>query len=578
MSKLYLRSPNRLRHWLIVGLAFILTLALAAPVLAQTPPDPPKPSAPRNVSVTATLNDDDPPVNVSGRLTVTWQRPTDDAGQSTLSYVVEWWNLRASGGPDWVTTDVAVVMDRSTTIANLADGRHYVVRVRASYVSGSDTILGPPVEGSGTPRGVPAEAELPAVVTGLRLTAGYQTITAIWTGSASGDEPINYRVQWLDDLSGTSWQNAGVGAVEDDATAGDFKVLISNLRVGEEYRVQVTAYNGAGDGPAAVGDITTILVAVAPDGPAAPLLERQGQGTALAVSWEEPAGNGLPVTGYQVQYREIAEPVNTYAGWPAESTVILGRSALITGLDVDEDYEVQVQARNQSGDNGADAWSEFSTAASTAASPMEEQTQEPQPSTKTKTVTVTKTVYRTRSAPAAAPAPVGPSIIGDSGYATTYLAVDGNSVELRIHPQAGGPASHSYAIGSYIRDADLGQTYQIVAGGKRRWVSPGSPLVYAIPWAVVNSQHTYPTLVVAAIPLDESAPSDGFLVRGQNGRIVSFDVGMWRHVPNIPTFQALGYRWCDVNAADAGFFSRIREGAAHPATSQPAQANYPSCG
>ena len=147
-----------------------------------------------------------------------------------------------------------------------------------------------------------------------------------------------------------------------------------------------------------------------------------------------------------------------------------------------------------------------------------------------------------------------------------------------MHPQAGGPSSHSYTIGSYIRDADLGQTYQIVAGGKRRWVSPGSPLVYAIPWAVVNSQHTHPSLVVAAIPLDESSPPDGFLVRGQNGRIVSYSMAMWRHVPNIPTFQALGYRWCDVNAADGEFFSRISEGIGHAPTSQPAQANYPSCG
>ena len=63
-----------------------------------------------------------------------------------------------------------------------------------------------------------------------------------------------------------------------------------------------------------------------------------------------------------------------------------------------------------------------------------------------------------------------------------------------------------------------------------------------------------------------------------NGRIVSYDSGMWRHIPNIPTFQALGYRWCDVNNADAGFFGRISEGTPHPATSQPENPNYPVCG
>ena len=94
----------------------------------------------------------------------------------------------------------------------------------------------------------------------------------------------------------------------------------------------------------------------------------------------------------------------------------------------------------------------------------------------------------------------------------------------------------------------------------------------------MNSQLTFPSGVLAALPLDESAPPDGFLVRGMNGRIVSYTAGMWRHVPNIATFQALGYRWCDVNAADGEFFSRISEGIGHAPTSQPAQANYPSCG
>ena len=193
------------------------------------------------------------------------------------------------------------------------------------------------------------------------------------------------------------------------------------------------------------------------------------------------------------------------------------------------------------------------------------------------TKTVDRVVYRTRSAPAPAPASQ-PTIIGDSGYATTYLAVDGQSIELRVHPQAGGPASHTFALGSYIRDADLGQTYQIVAGGKRRWVSPGSPLVYAIPWPIVNSMYTFPSLVVAAIPLDESSPPDGFLVRGPNGRIVSYAMSAWRWVPSIPTFQALGYRWCDVNNADGGFFSRISEGSPHAASNQPEDPNYPVCG
>ena len=404
-------------------------------------------------------------------------------------------------------------------------------------------------------------------------------------GSSTG-----YDVQWRSSKLGVTWLPVGLIKVTDS------EKVIPGLENEVDHLVRVRATNAEGKSSWLVLTAAVQPTSQVPTAPAAPELASSEDG--LTVSWNAPNANGEPITDYDVRYRmedrhadansETATVNDDRTDWTSWEHEGSHRSVVITDLDLDEDdYRVQVRAYNGVGDdaaNPADATqatrtgaSEWSDAASTRHSIVVPPPAVTNTVTNTVTKTVTKTVYRDRS-PAPAPAPAQPAIIGDSGYATAYLAVDGNSIELRVHPQAGGPASHSYAIGSYIRDADLGQTYQIVAGGKRRWVSPGSPLVYAIPWAVVNSQHTYPTAVVAAIPLDESAPSDGFLVRGQNGRIVSFDVGMWRHVPNIPTFQALGYRWCDVNAADAGFFSRIREGVAHPATSQPAQANYPSCG
>ena len=112
-------------------------------------------------------------------------------------------------------------------------------------------------------------------------------------------------------------------------------------------------------------------------------------------------------------------------------------------------------------------------------------------------------------------------------------------------------------------------------------MSPNSPLVYQIPWAVVNSQFNVPVGVVGAIPLDDQAGAPGQLVRrfdGGDDRIFSYDgMGGWRHVPDIPTFQALGLFWCDVTAADAGFFDRITIGSPHPATGMPAMSDYPNC-
>ena len=195
----------------------------------------------------------------------------------------------------------------------------------------------------------------------------------------------------------------------------------------------------------------------------------------------------------------------------------------------------------------------------------------------TVTRTVTRTVTKTVEVPA--PAPAQANVIGMTGSATA-TEVDGRVLITRHD----GGASLMVDLGGFIRDADLGQTYQVVrrADGAivRQWVSSNSPLVYQIPWAVVNSSFTVPVGVIGSIPLDDMAGAEGQLVRrfdGGDDRIFSYAMGQWRHVPDIPTFQALGFYWCDVTAADASFFDRISMGAAHPASSTPARMDYPSC-
>ena len=58
---------------------------------------------------------------------------------------------------------------------------------------------------------------------------------------------------------------------------------------------------------------------------------------------------------------------------------------------------------------------------------------------------------------------------------------------------------------------------------------------------------------------------------GGDDRIFAYDAELqqWRHIPDWPTFQALGFYWCNVTAADAGFFDRITIGPPYPATSEP---------
>ena len=202
--------------------------------------------------------------------------------------------------------------------------------------------------------------------------------------------------------------------------------------------------------------------------------------------------------------------------------------------------------------------------------------------------------------PATPTIPALPRIIGDSGAATAY-ELAGDRVLLRIHHHDQPAAAEAVEIGvgwlaangteqvlvGFVRDAAAGQTYAVVrreTDGQivRRWVPPDSLLVALIPWAQVARDYTFPAGVLAAIPLDAQYPSPNQLVRifgAADQRLFTYDSGQqqWLHVPDLATFQALGFYWCDVTVADAAFMQRISPWASYPASSTPARPDYPSC-
>ena len=195
----------------------------------------------------------------------------------------------------------------------------------------------------------------------------------------------------------------------------------------------------------------------------------------------------------------------------------------------------------------------------------------------------------------ARPPPRSP-IIGSTSAATA-VELAGDLLVLRRHDQPGVEVEvgigwisrdgHPIIVIGFVRDGDLGQTYAVVRredDGQvvRRWIAPDSHLVYAVPWAIVNTQYTFPVGVISAIPLDDQYPSPNMLTRrfdGGDDRILAYDaeLGQWRHVPDLATFQARGYYWCNVTAADARFFARITLGPPYPASNVPARADYPVC-
>ena len=199
-------------------------------------------------------------------------------------------------------------------------------------------------------------------------------------------------------------------------------------------------------------------------------------------------------------------------------------------------------------------------------------------------------------APSPPPVPTRSPIIG-STPAATAMELAGDLLVLQRHDQPGieievgvgwiSRDGQRIIVIGFVRDGDLGQTYAVVrreGDGQvvRRWIAPDSPLVYAVPWALVNTQYTFPVGVILAIPLDDQYPWPHMLTRrfdGGDDRILAYDAGLgqWRHVPDLATFQALGYYWCNVTAADAGFFDRITLGPPYPASTVPARVDYPVC-
>ncbi len=306
-----------------------------------------------------------------------------------------------------------------------------------------------------------------------------------------------------------------------------------------------------------VSETFTLTVPVPPD---TPIINSVTPGNkTLAVAWSAPLSDGgRPITAYDVRYRRTGT-----ATWTELAAATTGaRQHTITNLTNGRRYEVQVRAVNSI---GRSAWSATRTG--------------------------------TPVAPPSPPPPPPRSPIIGATPAATAVELAGDLLVIRRHDQPGvevevgiGWISRDgqtlIAIG-FVRDATLGQTYAVVrreGDGQvvRRWIAPDSPLVYAVPWAIVNSQYTFPVGVIAAIPLDDQHPAPSMLARrfdGGDDRIFAYDAGLaqWRHVPDIATFQALGGYWCDVTAADAAFFERIVVGPPYPASGVPVRSDYPNC-
>ena len=118
------------------------------------------------------------------------------------------------------------------------------------------------------------------------------------------------------------------------------RIVLSGLRNGKTYELQARAKNARGWGAWSTSVSGT---AGAPTPPVVNTPTPKHQ--AIAVTWDAPASdNASAVTGYDVQYR--AGSSGAWSSWPHTDTT---RSATITGLTNNTEYQVQVRARNARG-------------------------------------------------------------------------------------------------------------------------------------------------------------------------------------------------------------------------------------
>ena len=227
-------------------------------------------------------------VRDSQSLVLSWDRPADDGGAASLSYVVQW----RSGGQSFSAARELEAAGTSATVPGLVNGTAYWVRVAAVNDVGAGAWS---TEASGTP------ASAPGAPRELVVTPGDGRLALRWRPPEdTGGAAVTYEVQWRSgsqQYSSAHSQATGAAAAE-----------VTGLANGTAYDVRVTADSSAGAGGSA--EATNVVPRTTPSAP------RRMEATAgdgqLALRWQPPSSDGGDrVTGYIIQWRAGGEDYDT---------------------------------------------------------------------------------------------------------------------------------------------------------------------------------------------------------------------------------------------------------------------------
>jgi fibronectin type 3 domain-containing protein len=228
------------------------------------------PSAPRNL--TAELVGDD--------VVLTWERPADDGGFSTLSYSVFRGNVSGSLTRLIDLGDVLTYTDEDIDL-----GVTYFYHVKVTNGLGE----------SDASNEVSSNPDLPSSPA-LSFDVDGTTVTLTWTAPA--DEGSSAIVNY------TIYRGTESGYLEVLATVGNVLTFVDDtVLAGHTYLYQVTAVNAQGEGPRS--NEVSLTVGAVPSVPQN-LEAVAGNGT-VNLTWNAPnEDGGWPITGYKV-YRRTSE-------------------------------------------------------------------------------------------------------------------------------------------------------------------------------------------------------------------------------------------------------------------------------
>ncbi len=292
--------------------AAIITFTIPMPTTA--------PSAPQNLAWG--------PSDAGKSVTLSWDPPADDGGATIDGYLLTW-------SPDPPPSPIELPPDGRTYVpSGLNSGTEYTVSLTAYNAAGTTDAA---IITFTTPV-VPTAPSPPQNLT-WKLSDTVTSALLSWDAPAhDGGSPIDgYRLTWSPDAPQTP--------IEVQADARTY--VPSGLNPGTEYRVSLTAYNGAGSSDAATITFTIPIPITAPSAPRNLAWKLSDASLSGTLSWDPPADDGGgTIDGYLLTWSPDAPP--SPIELPPDA-----RTYVPSGLNPGTEYTVSLTAYNVAGSSDA---------------------------------------------------------------------------------------------------------------------------------------------------------------------------------------------------------------------------------